>query len=320
MIGGMYYYCHHPHRSSRRLVHCMRLVGSGRLSHPRHRILPRLLSTGSHNHPNNNNNNSTANSSQQSPPQQPPQQPGGADHWDDNRVTGYLGHNFPDFIEHWNRSTFRTVGYALGATTAGLALVSSTTTTGGILLPTTTVMMGILTATYWRVGLQDMGQTSHAIRRNYPVLGNMRYILETIRPEIRQYLVEDDTEGKPMDRMRRSLVYQRAKNVDDTLAFGTRRDVYAPHYEWACHSMFPQPPIPPDDALSAASTTPRRRVWVGTREFGTTKPYSASLLNISAMSYGAISDNAILALSTGAKMGHFYHVRCITHARTWCEC
>ncbi len=109
--------------------------------------------------------------------------------------------------------------------------------------------------------------------------------------------------------MRRSLVYQRAKNVDDTLAFGTRRDVYAPHHEWACHSMFPKPPVPMEDAVSELSTQPRRRVWIGTPEFGTTRPYSASILNISAMSYGAISDNAILALSSGAKMGHFFHVR-----------
>lgn len=107
--------------------------------------------------------------------------------------------------------------------------------------------------------------------------------------------------------MRRSLIYQRAKNVDDTLAFGTRRDVYAPHHEWACHSMFPKPPVPVDDSISELSAQPNRRVWIGTPDFGTTRPYSASIFNISAMSYGAISDNAILALSTGAKMGHFYH-------------
>lgn len=130
-----------------------------------------------------------------------------------------------------------------------------------------------------------------------------------IRPEIRQYLVEDDLEGKPFDRMRRSLVYQRAKNVDDTLAFGTRRDVYAPHHEWACHSMFPKPPVPHEDSKSETSKHPLRRSWIGTEAFGTSKPYSASILNVSAMSYGAISDNAILALNQGAKMGHFYHVR-----------
>lgn len=107
--------------------------------------------------------------------------------------------------------------------------------------------------------------------------------------------------------MRRSLVYQRAKNVDDTLAFGTRRDVYAAHHEWACHAMFPKPPVPPDDGYSATSEQPWRRSWIGTEAFGTKMRYSASILNVSAMSYGAISDNAILALNAGAKMGHFYH-------------
>lgn len=97
-------------------------------------------------------------------------------------------------------------------------------------------------------------------------------------------------EGRPFDRMRRSLIYQRAKNVVETLAFGTRRDVYSVNYEWACHSMWPTTVAEQD-----------RRCQIGTSEFGTTKPYSASVLNISAMSYGAISDNAILSLSGKAK-------------------
>jgi glutamate synthase domain-containing protein 2 len=142
-----------------------------------------------------------------------------------------------------------------------------------------------------------MRQTSHAIRRNYPVLGNMRYIMETIRPELRQYIVESDTEGAPYDRLRRAQIYQRAKNINDTLPFGTRRNVYAVHHEWACHSMWPKE-IVDEDA---------KRSMIGTSAYGTTKPYSASVLNISAMSYGAISDNAILALNRGAKLGNFYH-------------
>lgn len=237
--------------------------------------------------------------------------PGGGagddDHWSEDKVSGYFGHNFPDFIEHWNRDNFRRVGYVLGGSTGVLAATLATSPSLSTLLVAPTVILGALTTAYWRIGLNDMKQTSHAIRRNYPVLGNMRYIFETIRPEIRQYLVEDDLEGRPFDRMRRSLVYQRAKNVDDTVAFGTRRDVYAAHYEWACHSMFPKPPVPPEDWQTELSEHPRRRTWIGTAEFGTTKPYSASILNISAMSYGAISDNAILSLSGGAKMGHFYH-------------
>jgi glutamate synthase domain-containing protein 2 len=237
------------------------------------------------------------------------------DHWDDGRVSGYSGHNFPDFVERWNRDAFYRVGYGLGGTTAAAAIATALLPAKAIMIPTT-LTFGALTAVYWKIGLSDMKQTSHAVRRNYPVLGNIRYVLETVRPEIRQYFVEDDMEGRPMDRMRRSLVYQRSKNVDDTLAFGTRRDVYAPHYEWACHSMFPKPPVPWDDAVSHASAHPRRRTWIGTREWGTTKPYSASLLNISAMSYGAISDNAILALNNGARMGHFFHVSAKRNKKT----
>ncbi len=264
-------------------------------------ISRRALSSSFNNNGTADNNSSPASSSSKSKPQK-------EDHWDEKKVTGYFGHNFPDFIEKWNRQRFRHVGYGLVASTSALAIGSAFI----FELPIApTLFMGALTTAYWTIGINDVSQTSHAVRRNYPVIGNLRYVMETIRPEIRQYLVEADTEGKPLDRMTRSLVYQRAKNVDDTLAFGTRRDVYAPRYEWACHSMFPKPLIPPDDATTWNSEQPRRRVWVGTSEFGTTKPHSASLLNVSAMSYGAISDNAILALSAGAKMGHFYHVSVI---------
>jgi len=96
--------------------------------------------------------------------------------------------------------------------------------------------------------------------------------------------------------MHRSQVYQRAKNVDDTLPFGTRRDVYEVHHEWACHSMWPVKIESPDAT----------RHVIGSSEYGTTKPYSASVLNVSGMSYGAISDHAILALNTGARYGGFY--------------
>lgn len=101
------------------------------------------------------------------------------DHWRDDRVSGYFGHNFPDFIEHWNRDNFRRVGYLLGASTGLLAAGSVATASALTAVPT--VVLGALTAAYWRVGLRDMKQTSHAIRRNYPVLGNMRYIMETVR-------------------------------------------------------------------------------------------------------------------------------------------
>jgi glutamate synthase domain-containing protein 2 len=110
-------------------------------------------------------------------------------------------------------------------------------------------------------------------------------------------LIESDTEGKPFFRLQRALIYQRSKNVDDTLPFGTRRNVYDVNHEWACHSMWPTEITDPE----------AKRCRIGTSEYGTTKPYSASVLNVSAMSYGAISDNAILALSAGAKAGNFYH-------------
>jgi glutamate synthase domain-containing protein 2 len=211
------------------------------------------------------------------------------DLWDQTRVTSYVGHQFPDFIEHWNRTTFRQVGYGMVGLTVGL----------GVLFPwTVAVPAALATAGYWMVGLQDISQTSHAIRRNYPVLGNIRYILETIRPEIHQYMVESDQEGVPFHRLDRAQVYQRAKHVNDTLAFGTRRNVYDTRYEWACHSMWPK---------DLEHNEQAKRWTIGCHDYGTTQPYSCSVLNISAMSFGAISENAILALNAGAKMGGFYH-------------
>ena len=217
------------------------------------------------------------------------------DIWNKDRVSSYVGHTFPDFIEGWNASTFRKVGYGLSAVTAGLGVggVATGTVTGCI----PAAVIGALTAGYWRVGLKDMEQTSHAVRRSFPVLGNFRYIFETIRPEIRQYFVESDFDGVPFDRLHRVQVYQRAKNVSETLPFGTRRNVYKPRYEWANHSMFP----------AECDTETGTRTTIGAAEWGTTKPYSASVLNISAMSYGALSDNAVLALNRGARLGGFYH-------------
>ena len=144
------------------------------------------------------------------------------------------------------------------------------------------------------VGLNDLHQKTHAIRRNYPVLGNFRYLLESIRPEINQYFVESNIDGRPFSRERRSVIYQRAKGVEDTVPFGTLADVYAPDYEWINHS------ISPKHHLEVAP-----RVMIGGPDCK--QPYSASLFNISAMSYGSLSKNAILALSKGAKKGEFYH-------------
>lgn len=144
------------------------------------------------------------------------------------------------------------------------------------------------------VGIWDLLQTQHAIRRNYPILAHLRFFLESIRPEIRQYFLESDQEEVPFSRAQRSLVYQRAKNVEDKKPFGTGLDVYLADYEWINHSMAPRRVQDSDF-----------RVRVGSRHCR--QPYEMSVFNISAMSFGALSANAILALNQGAKMGGFAH-------------
>jgi glutamate synthase domain-containing protein 2 len=144
------------------------------------------------------------------------------------------------------------------------------------------------------IGIVDMCQTRHSIRRNFPVIAHFRYILEAIRPEINQYFIESNTDGRPFSREQRSVVYQRAKRQLDTLAFGTKSDVYEIGYEWLTHSLAPK--HVDHDSL---------RVTVGGPQCP--KPYSASIFNISAMSFGSLSQNAILALNGGAKLGNFYH-------------
>jgi glutamate synthase domain-containing protein 2 len=144
------------------------------------------------------------------------------------------------------------------------------------------------------VGFYDAFQTKHAILRNFPVLGHFRYLLEGIRPEIQQYFIESETDGSPIAREIRSVVYQRAKQQTDTLPFGTQRNVYEEGYEWLCHSLAPKK-VSADDL----------RLTIGGPHCK--KPYSASILNISAMSYGSLSKNAILSLNGGAKLGGFYH-------------
>ncbi len=146
------------------------------------------------------------------------------------------------------------------------------------------------------VGLYDIFQTKHAIRRNFPVIGNFRYILESIRPEIMQYFVETDTEGRPFDRIERSLIYRRAKNVTETSPFGTQENTYQDGYEWINHSMY---------AKSHHDYHIDTRVTIGGKDC--LQPYSASILNISAMSFGSLSDRAVLSLNGGAKLGNFAH-------------
>jgi glutamate synthase domain-containing protein 2 len=143
------------------------------------------------------------------------------------------------------------------------------------------------------LGLRDMRQHRHSVLRNYPVVGHLRFLLEFIRPEIRQYFIESDNEAAPFSRQQRSLVYQRAKGDPDKRPFGTQLDVQREGYEWINHSL--QPSTVPDHDF---------RLTIGA---GCAQPYDASVFNISAMSFGALSANAILALNGGARRGRFAH-------------
>ena len=143
------------------------------------------------------------------------------------------------------------------------------------------------------VGVRDALQRRHTVLRNFPLVGHGRYFMEMVRPEIQQYFIESNVDAYPLEREFRSVVYQRAKGELETLPFGTQRDVYRVGYEWASHSVAALPaPEPP-------------RVTIGGP--GCTRPYSAAVLNISAMSYGALSKNAVLALNRGARDGGFAH-------------
>jgi glutamate synthase domain-containing protein 2 len=146
------------------------------------------------------------------------------------------------------------------------------------------------------LGVFDIFQRPHAIRRNFPLIGRLRYFLEDIGPEIHQYFVENGEDGKPFSRLARNVIYERAKKAEDTMPFGTQLNVYAPGYEWLSHSINP---------ANSNELNHAPRVVIGGPDCK--KPYSASILNISAMSYGALSQNAILALNAGAKIGDFAH-------------
>ena len=161
------------------------------------------------------------------------------------------------------------------------------------------LLFGLLTG----VGVHDLKQTRHAILRNYPVIGHLRFLFEFIRPEIRQYFIESDSEAAPFSRAQRSLVYQRAKGEPDNQPFGTHLDVGKQGYEWVNHSMAP-----------TKLATHDFRIWIGGAPNSPsaslepcTQPYSASVFNISALSFGSLSANAIQALNKGAQMGGFAH-------------
>jgi glutamate synthase domain-containing protein 2 len=153
--------------------------------------------------------------------------------------------------------------------------------------------LGLLGAIGVAIGLRDMAQRRHAVLRNYPVIGHLRFLLEWVRPEMRQYFIESDNEAAPFSRQQRSLVYQRAKGEPDKRPFGTQLDVGAEGYEWINHSLAPTTIASADFRLTIGPDC--------------AQPYSASVFNISAMSFGALSANAILALNGGAKKGCFAH-------------
>ena len=144
------------------------------------------------------------------------------------------------------------------------------------------------------VGVYDVTQRQHTILRNFPIIGHGRYLFEVVRPEIQQYFIESNTDAFPIEREFRDLVYQRAKGDLETQPFGTQRDVYRLGYEWTAHSLSPVVPL---------ETPPR--IQIGGADCR--QPYASSLLNISAMSFGALSSHAILALNGGASAGGFAH-------------
>jgi glutamate synthase domain-containing protein 2 len=181
-------------------------------------------------------------------------------------------------------------------TLAGLALAAAAGVVGAMVGSPGWWALAALAGLLLAVGIWDVSQRHHAILRNYPVVGHARFILENIRPEIQQYFIERNTDGRPFDRATRSIIYERAKGIHGDHAFGTERDVNEVGHEYFAHTIAPLP-LAPD--------APAPRVRIGGPDCA--QPYDISLLNVSAMSYGALSANAILALNKGAADGGFAH-------------
>lgn len=152
----------------------------------------------------------------------------------------------------------------------------------------------VITIIMFMIAVYDTFQKRHAVIRNFPLIGHFRYIFESIRPEMRQYFFESDLDGRPFNRRQRSVVYQRAKSEKQTVAFGMQANPTVPGYEWVAHSLYP---VHIDDE--------NLRVTVG--NYQCSQPYSASIYNIGAMSYGALSKTAIASLNAGARIGGFAH-------------
>jgi glutamate synthase domain-containing protein 2 len=183
----------------------------------------------------------------------------------------------------------RYLAFALSVLLFILAVVAAVLT-GGIGF----VVVAVLLAGLVAVGVWDVTQRRHSILRNYPLLGHFRFMLEAIRPELQQYFIERNYDGRPFDRDTRTSIYERAKAIEDEQAYGTERDVGEPGYEWLLQSIhsFDPPKEPP-------------RVRVGGPDCS--HPYDIALLNVSAMSFGALSGNALTALNRGAAKGGFAH-------------
>lgn len=164
----------------------------------------------------------------------------------------------------------------------------------GVELSTVFLWPLIVLAPLSLLGLWNLIQTKHSLLRNYPLTAHFRWMFEGIRPEIQQYFVESDTDGAPFDRDSRTQIYERAKDVNQESAFGTELNVYEAGYEWFTHSIAPRPKS--DQPIKQRIGGPACK-----------QPYDMALLNVSAMSFGALSRNAILALNKGAKMGGFAH-------------
>lgn len=192
-------------------------------------------------------------------------------------------HHVGELIENFSRGNF----FVFAALALGLIAALSVVSLWFLLL-----LVPVLPPVV--MGLRDATQKRHSILRNFPLMGRFRYMLEALRPEIRQYFIEGDQEQVPISREMRSVVFQRAKGQRDTIPFGTRHDVNADDHEWVAHSLYPAE-VNPDAAY----------FMVG--EGRCKQPYRCSVLNISAMSYGSLSANAIRALSTGAGLGGFAH-------------
>ncbi len=154
----------------------------------------------------------------------------------------------------------------------------------------------ILLAPILLLGLYDAFQKKSTIRRNYPVIGRLRYLMEKVRPGVQQYFIESNIDGRPFNRNDRSIVYQRSKKTLATTPFGTEEDVYKPGYEWMSHSIA---------AKDHHDIEAHPRVLVGSPDCK--QPYDASIFNVSAMSFGSLSKNAVMALNGGAKIGNFAH-------------